>query len=276
MRRLTAPPTAGRMTPGARGQPARASSGGAASRRASSSCTPSAASASPHSRCAARLPSENSAMRAGSSAAALARPPSAAARTVATSACARAGARVSAVRKRHCLQSSAGSGQSNTLRAEQAPLVEALQADVCAPIPASLQQPFQQGRHRPRGPALRALRRGYRGGGARASSAPACTSCRHSIGELRTRLPSAPAALARVLSSPSRSSATSGPTAPRSAPYSAALWKPARARAPHAEWLERPRQCHRWAHAAGGSRTNEGRATGRACGTLHGAARAAA
>jgi hypothetical protein len=45
---------------------------------------------------------------------------------------------------------------------------------------------------------------------------------------LRTRLPSAPAALARVFSSSSPSSATSGPTAGRRASYRSALWKPER------------------------------------------------
>ena len=57
-------------------------------------------------------------------------------------------------------------------------------------------------------------------------SAPACMMSLHSMPELRTRLPSAPAALARVRSSSSRSSATSGGTAGRSAGYRLALWKP--------------------------------------------------
>jgi hypothetical protein len=58
-------------------------------------------------------------------------------------------------------------------------------------------------------------------------SAPASTSAAHSLGELRTRLPSAPAALARVLSSRSRRSATSGAIAAPSATYSASLWNAA-------------------------------------------------
>ncbi|EEH54514.1 uncharacterized protein MICPUCDRAFT_63237 [Micromonas pusilla CCMP1545] len=67
-----------------------------------------------------------------------------------------------------------------------------------------------------------------------ASSALASTRSRHNAAELRTRLPSAAAALALVLSSSSDNKSTSGLIASASLSYSASLWNPALPIAKHA------------------------------------------
>jgi hypothetical protein len=59
---------------------------------------------------------------------------------------------------------------------------------------------------------------------------------------LRTRLPSAPAALERVFSSSPLSSSTRGATAGRSASYKLGLWKAALPIAKHANFLQAQEQ----------------------------------